>query len=344
MKRSFFLLTLVLFSVMACKPDPKEEEPVIQNKIASLVLTVKGEDYVAVPVLDEQNQVTNNLTLEVKIPSSQVTVKTILLADPKGTVDIKDGDVIEFIDNTFTIHYTDSKESKEYVVTMSYNPPPFLYVVKSSDRDAETNGRYFLDVGKAPHITAINYDNHYEGFLDLTSTNWDNLGIVASDKSAYYEVAGGLSGKQSYAVLTLTEKPSPGNDHYPSEGPWGDWTTNGDNTAIVSPGYWLMKYDSDKLELTLLETQWAISGSAIATTTAMTCEKNVWKLSTSLNAGTLKFVTIPVTEGDPTLSYGKISTSEVAANGEAISVEAGNYDITLDLSNSEKYTYSLTKK
>lgn len=58
--------------------------------------------------------------------------------------------------------------------------------------------------------------------------------------------------------------------------------------------------------MTLLHTQWAVTGSAISSLKAMTysSETRLWSLDTDLSPGTLKFTTIAVGYGDPIIVYG----------------------------------------
>ncbi len=345
MKRIIILLSLLAVFV-GCVNESLPENAVIQSKIGSLIMTVNNEDFTATPTLDEKKQLTDILTLSVKTPSNQATIKKLSLTDPSAKVDIKEGDVVEFENDVFTFHYSDSEGEKDYSVTMSYNPPPFLYLVKSSDRDAE-RVRYYLDVNKNPHIVSGTYDANYEGFVDLTTTNWDNICLVKQDQSLYYDVAAGFGSTQTYGKLTLEEKIPQGDGHFPCEGPWGNWTTNGGNESIISPGYWRISFNMDSMELTMLETQWAIKGSAISDVTMMTYDKEekVWKLTCNLSAGSLKFVTIPISPDDPTLEYGSSANgnSRVQEGGNAIDVVAGEYEIVLDLNSAPNYTYSIGK-
>lgn len=343
MKRIFIILTLAL-AVVGCARESWPDNPVIKSKIGSLIMTVRGEDYTAIPVLNEKKELTDTMLLSVKLPSNQATVKTIKFSEPTGTADIKEGDVVDFVNDMFTFHYSDSYGSKDFVVVMSYNPPPFYYLVKSSDRD-DQRVRYYLDVNVNPHVASGNYDHNFEGYVDLTATNWDNICLVNSDQTAYYDVAGGFAAKQSYGTLTLVENTPQGDGHYPCNGPWGEWTTDGGNEKIVSPGYWRVSFNSETLDLTMLETQWAVTGSAVSETTAMIFypEDKVWKLTCTLKAGNVKFVTIPVTATDPVLEYGAdpSSTGSVKEGGNAINVEAGEYEIILDLHEAANYVYSI---
>lgn len=95
-------------------------------------------------------------------------------------------------------------------------------------------------------------------------------------------------------------------------------------------------------------TQWAIFGSAVDHVTAMTYDpaSKSWSVSAALRSGSFHFETIPVSFGDPTfrLGYKADILGELAEDGTEIEIsQAGEYNITLTLSVSPYYTYTLTK-
>ena len=110
---------------------------------------------------------------------------------------------------------------------------------------------------------------------------------------------------------------------------------------------WRVNFDSETLQVDMTMTQWCVAGSAVGTAAAMhySSQTRSWSLTTALSVGTMRFETVAVTFGDPTFDLGLSSgISELASGGEMIAVsEAGNYEITLTLSNPPYYTYSLTK-
>lgn len=342
MKKIIILLSLLL-TIAGCVKNTFPENPVLKSKIGSLIVNVSGEEYTAVPYVNEARELTDTLMLSVKIPSEKATVTALSLPCPGATLDVAVGDVITFVDDVCTLNYSDSECTKKYYLVMSYNPPPFLYLVKSSDRD-EQRVRYYLDVNKNPHIVSRNYNETYEAFVDLTSTNWDNICLVKSDQTAYYDVAAGFTSNQTFGSLVLSEKEPQGDGHYPCEGPWGNWTTNAGNESIVSTGCWFIRFNMDSKELTMLETQWAISGTAVAGGQQMLTydtEDKVWKLACHLSEGSFKFVTIPVNPSDPTLEYGVTSNGKLIEGGSQIQVLDGDMEIELNLNDAANLTYSV---
>ncbi|MBC5646305.1 hypothetical protein H8S77_25900 [Parabacteroides sp. BX2] len=337
----------IILGLVSCSDDSYPSDPTLTLPVSGLVLEVNGSDYVAVPQFAADSILGNQLSLSVKIPATTAIVKQIDLVDKNASANISKGDVVTFIDDklTFEIHYGGVVEP--YIVEMSYNPPPKMYLVKTRDKDKNGN-KYYLNVEIAPFISSVTYDNQFEGYVDLTDTNWDNLALIQSDFSTYFDVSAGLGGGQSYGKLELVSKDAPGTGSYPSDGPWGDWTTSNNNPKIVSPGVWKINFDSSTKEVTFLETQWAISGTSANSEETMTYfpDEKLWKLTTKLSEGNLRFTTIPVSPNDPVINYGESSgLSKLSEQGTDIKIEAmGMYEITLDLGNSPFYDYTISKK
>ena len=345
MKRNITLILAVFcmtIGLLSCSDDSYPENPTLVSPVSGLILEVNGTDYVAIPQLQEDGSLSPVLLLAVNQPSVTATVKQIDIADPSASVNIKAGDVITFKNNQFTLEWTKGTQKENYLVEMSYNPPPVMYMVMSG----EPGNYYGLNTETAQTIASITYDHLFEGYVDLTNTNWNNIGFVASGQSVYYDVSTGLASWQSYGTLTMVEKTSPGTGYFPCDGPWGDWTTTAGNSSIVSPGIWKINFNLTTREMTLLETQWAVTGTAAGGIKAMTYHPDTrkWSLTADLSAGKLKFATIPVNTSDPTVTYGASDgISKLAENGTDITVdEAGTYRIELDLS-TPFYDYSITK-
>lgn len=74
-------------------------------------------------------------------------------------------------------------------------------------------------------------------------------------------------------------------------------------------------------------------------------ETRLWSLDTDLSPGTLKFTTIAVGYGDPIIVYGASEgLSKLSEEGTDIEIgTAGNYTITLNLSQPPYYDYSIKK-
>jgi hypothetical protein len=343
----FFLAAAALWS--ACKKDALPSNPTLVSPINGLILTVAGVNYTATPQLTEGGTINDTLLLIVNIPSPVAAVEQLTLADPKATCNLAKGDTVYFTNNILSIAVTSGSAVHDYFVEMLFNQPPFMYLIKTSDEDASGN-KYFLNTMTAQRLASANYNTNYEGYVDLTATNWDNIGLILSDLATYYDYNGGWYPQQSSGSFTLGPETPSGTGYYPCAGPWADWTWTNANPAIISPGVWKMNYDSTAGELDLVETQWAVAGTASPSTQAMTYDPTAktWTLTATLSAGDLTFTTIPITPGDPVITYGDLSSSTptgyLASGGTSINVAvAGSYTLVMNLSAPPYYTYTITK-
>lgn len=123
----------------------------------------------------------------------------------------------------------------------------------------------------------------------------------------------------------------------------------GDIPTPTTAGYYLLKVNSEKLTYEFTAAEWGIIGDATGSwdnSTAMTYDKDakLWKVTATLSAGAWKFRA----NNAWSINLGAIKPTADGANlqydGDNIAVEAGTYDITLDLSNPRVYKYTITKK
>ena len=347
MKKNIFLFWVLLSTLVggvSCSSEELPANPTIVSPVSSLVLSVEGMDYVAVPRLKEDKTLDNVLTLEVRKASTKAVVKSIVLADASAEANVAVGDEVTFTGNRWELVLKRGMETGSYFVEMVYNEPPFMYFVKTGDYGPEGE-RYYVNPDKSQKIASINYDTKFEGYIDLTGTNWDNIGLVASALSSYYDFSGGADG--SSCSFEMVKKESAGGNVFACDGPWGNWTSNNGTPEITSPGVWKINFDAATQVMTLLHTQWAVTGSAISSLKAMTysSETRLWSLDTDLSPGTLKFTTIAVGYGDPIIVYGASEgLSKLSEEGTDIEIgTAGNYTITLNLSQPPYYDYSIKK-
>jgi starch-binding outer membrane protein SusE/F len=125
----------------------------------------------------------------------------------------------------------------------------------------------------------------------------------------------------------------------------------GSNLSVTPAGYYLVKADTDPAKLTysLTETKWGIIGSATSggwdNSTAMTYDKDtrLWKITATLTSGAWKFRA----NNSWDINLGALKPTADGVNleygGGDISVDAGTYTITLDLSTPRVYKYTITK-
>ena len=320
MKKNIFLFWVLLSTLVggvSCRSEELPANPTIVSPVSSLVLSVEGMDYVAVPRLKEDKTLDNVLTLEVRKASTKAVVKSIVLADASAEANVAVGDEVTFTGNRWELVLKRGMETGSYFVEMVYNEPPFMYFVKTGDYGPEGE-RYYVNPDKSQKIASINYDTKFEGYIDLTGTNWDNIGLVASDLSSYYDFSGGADG--SSCSFEMVKKESAGGNVFACDGPWGNWTSNNGTPEITSPGVWKINFDAATQVMTLLHTQWAVTGSAISSLKAMTysSETRLWSLDTDLSPGTLKFTTIAVGYGDPIIVYVPLIAVNCAIMGASL--------------------------
>lgn len=341
MKRNIALLLVIIalsLGWLSCSDDSFPANPTLVVPISGMKLEVNETDYTVTPQLLADGTLSNTYLLTVKAASTTAIVKQIDLSDPSASVSIKVGDVITFVDNMFTFEWKKDTQTEKISIEMSF-PPEVMYIVRSA------NG-YALDKDNAPMITSVFNNGLYEGYIDLSDANWDNIALVQGDESVYFDVSGGLN-TETYGSFTMTSKPSPGTGYYPSDGPWGDWSNvNNKNESMFFSGYWKINFNAATKLMTVLETQWSITGTAATDATKMTYSTvtRKWSLTTALSAGTLKFTTIPMHVTDPTVTYGTSDgASKLSETGEDIVIsEVGTYRIELDLS-TPAYYYTITK-
>lgn len=89
---------------MECSGRSEElpANPTIVSPVSSLVLSVEGMDYVAVPRLKEDKTLDNVLTLEVRKASTKAVVKSIVLADA-SQANVAVGDEVTFTGNRWEL-------------------------------------------------------------------------------------------------------------------------------------------------------------------------------------------------------------------------------------------------
>lgn len=164
MKRNITLILITLclaIGVVSCSEDSYPENPTLVSPISGLVLEVNGTDYVATPLLQEDGLLSKTLLVAVNQPSTTAIVKQIDVSDPSATVNINVGDVITFRNNQFALEWTKGTQAETFLLEMSYNPPPVMYLVMSGEK-----GDYYgLNTETAQTIASITYNNLFEGYI-----------------------------------------------------------------------------------------------------------------------------------------------------------------------------------
>ncbi|MFV8328374.1 SusE domain-containing protein [Flavobacterium sp. ZS1P14] len=129
----------------------------------------------------------------------------------------------------------------------------------------------------------------------------------------------------------------------------GTLDPKGANLKIPAAGYYRLEVDTEKLTYKATATNWGIIGSATAgdwnSSTPMTYNKTtkLWSVTATLTGAEFKF---RANDGW-NINLGKLKTapdgSHLEYGGDNITVTAGTYTITLDLSSPRNYKYTITK-
>lgn len=226
-------------------------------------------------------------------------------------------------------------------------------------------------MGGAPNIPAPAEDGSYKitlNFIDMTYLvenlpSYPTLFMVGDGCSAGWSPDKGLSfGKISDFKFDIYTTLYAGKDikFLPTNTGWdGDWGMESDkpgrllqegeaNVKIEEDGYYHVTVDFENLEYKLFKvTSWGIIGDATSggwnseTPMVFDATTGLWKLDdVTLTSGKIKFRA----NNDWVLNYGQGNQgNELAENGGDISVDAGTYSLTLDLT-VFPYTYQLIAK
>lgn len=178
------------------------------------------------------------------------------------------------------------------------------------------------DPATAPTIVSVKSDDVYEGYLYFANANNE---------------------------FKLTSDPNWDNTNYGNGGD-GTLITDADagNLTTAEAGYYLVEADLNENTWSATKTDWGIIGDATAggwdSDQDMTYDpdEKVWKATIALSVGAMKFrandawdINYGDAGGDGTLDFN---------SDNIVIADAGNYEVTLDLSTPGKYTYTLTKQ
>lgn len=172
--------------------------------------------------------------------------------------------------------------------------------------------------GDAPALYSVNEDDNYEGYV-----------YIANDNSEFK-----FTDERNWDL------------NWGDDGADGTLDENSPNNIVASTaGYYKMNVNLNDLTYTTLNTTWGLIGSATAdgwnSDQDMTYDpqNKVWTITADLAAGEIKFRANDAWN----LDYGDTGADgRLDQGGDNIAVdEAGNYTVTLDLSEAP-YTYSLT--
>jgi hypothetical protein len=319
MKQIFLIFSIfVLAGLAACQKNDLPSNPTIVSPINSLVLTVNGVDYIAKPSLID-GAIDDTLILNVQKPNDTAIVKQLTLSSGLNASGVGAGQALIFTNNLAAITVTGANTTTTYLVKMTFAPPPLLFVPLSSEG--------YVVNEKTQLLAAGNYDNFYEGYVGF-SESWLGFYVVTpSTPAVQYGISAGFDDGSTQILHSTT-----------SDAPWGDWGTN---------AVWRFNYNSTTYALTLVKTNWAITGSATGGAEeplVYSTQTRLLTITSDLSAGSLIFDA----QSSPVLTYGDGGStspnSKLISNGKPVNIaSAGNYTITMDLSNPPYYVYQVVK-
>ena len=206
-----------------------------------------------------------------------------------------------------------------------------------------------VDVAMTPYIVEINYPEIYvPGSYQAASgytANWspaDAPALYSVESNDQYE--GYVYMANSDNQFKFTRERNWNDGDWGDDGGDGTLDPGGANIAASNSGYYKMNVDLNDMTYSMTNTTWGVIGSATSddwnSDQDMTYDPQakVWTATLDLTAEEIKFRANDAWN----IEYGDTGADgQLDAGGQNISVEeAGNYTITLDLSEAP-YTYSL---
>jgi len=320
--------------IASCKKDKLPTQPVVDNPISALIITINGTDYTAQPQINTGQTINDTLLVKVPNKADRATIKKLVLKVHGASASIKEGDLIMFQWDMFSFSVNVDGTEHTYYLNIQYTKtePDFVYIVKQSDD-------YIVNSNTRDRLVSVNNDHKYEGYIWLNDNDKGNIGIANSFIHYCYGTSAGFASSLSYSSFTLSANLADANNRCPIPGPFN-------NNWAAGSGVWKVNFDATNNKLEMLNTIWAMSGTAVGSTVkelTYNRENKLWELAKiDLDTGSFKFTTIPLTPGDPIITYGKTGGS-VSQTGTDITVDkAGFYTVSLDLSTPGEYKYTLT--
>jgi len=216
-----------------------------------------------------------------------------------------------------------------YTITLDLESTPGVFKYTLSKAAVEPSsptlflpgGYQGWDPASAPTITSLNLDGFYAGYVYIDA---------ATD-------------------LKLTNKPDWNNKIFgdSGNGTSGTLASPGNNISLPAAGYYLFTVDTNSSTWSAIATDWGLIGSA--TPDGWNSDQNMtydptsdtWSITLDLVQGEIKFRANDAWD----LNYGDTGLDGVVdQNGDNIPIAAaGNYTITLNLSDDSNYTYTITQ-
>ena len=182
----------------------------------------------------------------------------------------------------------------------------------------------------AAKIVTVSNDNTYEGYVNLPDANTE------------FKITPAPNWDNDYGVDAETTDPEKPNEIT------GILKEKGGNIKVTSPGYYKVNADLTAKTFSVTKTTWGVIGDATAG--AWDADQDLtfdpvtqtWNATLPLTVGKLKFRAndawdLNFGDNDPANGFLKYGGADISVT------EAGNYQITLDLSVAGNYRYTLKK-
>jgi len=216
-----------------------------------------------------------------------------------------------------------------YTIILDFESTPGIFTYSLSKAAVEPSSPTLFLPGSyqgwnpaaAPTIASLNLDGFYSGYVYIDQDNTE---------------------------LKFTNKPDWNNKTYgdSGDGTSGTLASPGNNIVIPTAGYYLFVADTNNSTWSALATDWGVIGSA--TPGGWDSDQNMtydpvtdtWSITLDLVDGEFKFRANDAWD----LNYGDDGADgTVERNGANIPITAGNYTITLNLSDDSNYVYTITQ-
>lgn len=345
---------IALFAVVAlsCSVEDVQDRPVIEG-IDSPVLTAptSGAAYVLTPVTAAAQA--ERFTWKSANYGGDIQVTYAVEMDKKGNA-FKTPQSLGSVISANQVSVTVESMNKAALLLKAtpFSPTEFEVRVKSSAGAMAAMYSNVIGIVVTPYTTENPKLWVPGGYAKASGypNDWDPATSPQLSASAYGKVdfEGYVNFNDANAEYKFTSFPE-WKGEYAAGATAGTIALTGANLKIPAAGYYQIVVDTEKLTYKATATTWGIIGSATAggwdNSTAMTYNKTtkLWSVVATLTGAEFKFRA----NNGWDINLGKLKTapdgSHLEYGGDNISVTAGTYTITLDLSSPRVYKYTITK-
>ena len=272
----------------------------------------KGDNFATFETVNVENNLTKTLTVN---EINNIASKLGLLPAAAGEMEVRlMSSISEFFDPAYSPVAT--VKVTPYVDVIDY---PAMYL---------PGGYQGWTPATAAKIVTVMDDKKYEGYVNFPDAN------------TAFKITPAPNWDNDYGVDATTETTA--------KGVKGTLKEKGSDIKVTDPGYYKVNADLNAKTFSVTKTTWGVIGDATAG--GWDADQNLtfdpatqtWKATLPLTKGAIKFRANDAWD----LNYGdnKPVNGYLKENGENLAIaEAGNYQITLDLSIPGNYRYTVKK-